>query len=161
MMPEPTVGPTPGEEPKSLNDLGKKVPRAKTSGPQGEPGALAYESPVDRAKREPPLNVLGMTFACGIGFTVAAAAVLFFSGYVYMGVNTNFPGHYPSMDRTPLRCCAAVYFLLFAGTIYGVFRLSRVPGWRQVGRWWVLGMLLGAGAGMLLEGICFAATGGS
>jgi hypothetical protein len=157
-MPEPTMESQPGDEPPSLNDLGKKVPRPVLVGPLGEPGALPYESPLDRAKREPPVNVLGMTFACAVGFAVAAAGVLFLSAYVYMGVNTDFLGHNPSMDHSPLRYCAAVYFLLFAGAMYGVFRLSKVPGWRRVGRWWAVGMLLGAGAGMLLEGICFVAT---
>ncbi|HWE97307.1 MAG TPA: hypothetical protein VG269_25335 [Tepidisphaeraceae bacterium] len=149
-MPEPSTGPTPGDEPKSLNDLGKETPRPDAGSSQGEPGALPYESPVDRAKREPPLNVLGMTFACAIGFAIAAAGVFFLTIYAfYNGGPTN---------RSTLRYWAAVYFFLFAAAMYGVFRLSYVPGWRRVSRWWILGLLLGAGAGMLLEGICFAAT---
>ncbi|MDB5334352.1 MAG: hypothetical protein JWP03_5503 [Phycisphaerales bacterium] len=157
-MPEPSTGPQPADEPNSLNELGKEMAPTDAGSSQGEPGSLPYESPLDRAKREPPLNVLGMTFACAIGFAVAAAAVLFFSAFVFMGMSSNFD-HSSTTDHSPMRYTAAVYILLFAGTMYGVFRLSHMPGWRQVGRWWALGLLLGTGAGLLLEGICFAATG--
>jgi hypothetical protein len=154
-MDDPVMGKRPEDEPRSLNAFDEQ---RRSGSDQGLPGPLRYESPRDRAMREPRLNVLGMTFACGIGFAVAAAGVLFFSAYLYMGVNTNFLGHNPSMGHTSLRYCAAVYFFLFSGAMFGVVRLSRAPGWRKVGRWWTLGMLLGAGAGMLVEGICFAAT---
>ncbi|MDB5292610.1 MAG: hypothetical protein JWL69_3851 [Phycisphaerales bacterium] len=155
-MGEPPTGQPSGDEPKPASDSGGENPRRIESGSRAQrrtlsyesPRALSYESLRDVARREPALNVVGMTFACGIGFAVAAVGVLFLSGYVYMGAHNS---------TRITQVCAAVYFLLFAAAIFGVVRLFKAPGWREVGRWWAFGMLLGAGAGMLVEGICFAA----
>jgi hypothetical protein len=157
-MSEPPTGSRPEDEPKPLNEFDEQHPPAKSAGPLGPGGALPYESPLDRARREPPLNVLANTITCAVGFAATAAAVLFFSAFLYMAVNPNFMGHGDASDHPFSRVFAAVYLLLFAGAIYGIVRLFRKPRWREVGRWWTLGALLGAGAGMLLEGICFAAT---
>jgi hypothetical protein len=127
---------------------GWNEPEAATPA-RGASEPLGYESPHDRLQRDPPVNVLAMTFAFAAGFVMSAGGGLFAGIFVYLFADST--GH----DNLGFRLLACVYVLCLFPIGIGIARAFRRPGIKTGERWFWLGVLFGLGISCLLEGCCF------
>ncbi len=130
--------------------------KEKSAGAQDAPSAhlsrLNYEAPRDRVVRDPPVNVLGVTFAFACGFGISAGVAIVVSGFLYFLAETVASEHIGLRFGALGYCIAAIFISLRIATA-----VTR-PGFRTIERWFGLGFLMGLGVACLIEGICFAVT---
>ncbi len=115
----------------------------------GKPVALSYESPLDRAKRNPPKNIVGMTFAFLTGFTMAAIAWVALTVIICVSwILGN--GRFSKLIGLFYVIGSALVSLVSA-------RVTREVKTGDLDRWWTYGALAGTGLVLLLGGVIFLA----
>jgi hypothetical protein len=139
------VDPDPGEP---------NLARAENPAPaDAAPPSLGYESPREHLRRNPPVNVLAITFVFGLGFGVGLLLSLL-SGCCVMAI----------VDGHKFRFGFGIvyglgfYAIALALIWFQIVGWFRAPMARRLSHWFGLGTLFGLGISLLLQGVFLLAN---